>query len=366
MSSNPPATPHVPGNNDVVITSDAWSQIMSHAPQTAERRERERQLALRRQQAVEELLEQGRYPTMPLRFVKRMAPPVPGMEITDTFTRYDGALVVTWRDEARTRMITIETESDSIPGITESSFPEYVSYIVPMPGGNWLGTQARVDRPRTDEVPVTAWVLSPQGEVVASGCVGDASLRPVVSASGQIWVTYFDERPFRPGDGAGNYTDDVPEDSAFGRYTAGDTGMTVFDSNLEVIDRHDGTYLVEVYATHTDGNRFWYVGYPSWVIDSHGPDGQRPPIPDPDHKGVTLIASGDRIARFSGAGEHRDSLFVRQPDGSETISIVTFPDGRPLNRGQLTTWGRYLHFFDGPDWYVVTVFGDEHSHGDQS
>lgn len=228
-----------------------------------------------------------------------------------------------------------------------------------MPGGNWLGTQARVDLPRADEVPVTAWVLSPHGQVVASGCVGDASLRPVVSASGQIWVTYFDERPFRPGDGAGNYTDDVPEDSAFGRYTAGDTGMTVFDSSLEVIDRHEGTDIVEVYVTHTDGNRFWYVSYPNWVIDRHGPDGQQPPIPDPDHKGAVLVASGDRIARFGGGGPHRDSLFVRHPDGTDTISIVTFPDGRPLTRGAIATWGPYLHYFDGPDWYVVKVFGDE-------
>ncbi|NMM91310.1 hypothetical protein B2J88_44610 [Rhodococcus sp. SRB_17] len=365
----------------MAITPDAWSQIMSHAPQTEERRKREQEIAIRRQRGVEELLHEGRYPTTPLRFVKRIEPPSPGMEIDDTFTRYDGAIVVTWRNKAGDRAITVETEADSLPSIPESSFPGYVDYIVPMPGGNWLGTQARVKDPHDCEVPVTAWVLSPHGEIVASGCFGDASLRPVVGTSGQIWVPYFDEKPFRERDGAWYKTDDdrwefyivsavglddVAENSAYGHYTAGYTGMTVYNTNLEVIDRHEGTDIVEVYATHTDGNRFWYVGYPNWVIDSYGPDGQRPPVPATSHKGATLIASGNQIARFGGAGPHRDSLFVRQPDGSEAISIVTFPDGRPLEQGGIATWGPYLHYFDGPDWYVVTVFGDEHRRRNRS
>lgn len=219
----------------------------------------------------------------------------------------------------------------------------------------------------------TAWIISPTGEILASGCLGDAARLPVVGRGGQIWVTYFDEAPSRGSDGAwrrvesGEFefiegsvvaVDEVRENSGYGRYTAGYTGMTVFDSSLRPVARHpmDGTSIVDVYATHTDGDCFWYVSYPKWVVDSYRPDGQGPPIADPSHKGAPLIASGDRLARFSGSGRHRDSLFVRLPDGGEEVSIVTFPDGSPLRRGAVTTWGPYLHYFDDLDWYMLDVF----------
>src|SRR5687768_4214588 len=86
MSNTTPAMPDLPRPEDVVITSDAWAQIMSHAPMTEERRARDRQSAAQQQRGVEDLLREGSYPTTPLRFVKRIAPPSPGMEIVDTFT----------------------------------------------------------------------------------------------------------------------------------------------------------------------------------------------------------------------------------------------------------------------------------------
>lgn len=123
MSDQHPKMPKLPKPGEVVITQDSWAQIASHLPMTAERRAQEDRIAAERQQGVEDLLCESEYPTNRLRSVRRLVPPSASMAMRDVYARYDGAMVVRWRGDDGTEALTIETESDSLPGIDESCFP---------------------------------------------------------------------------------------------------------------------------------------------------------------------------------------------------------------------------------------------------
>jgi hypothetical protein len=376
-----------PDPSDVVITSDAWAQIMSHMPQTEERRKRNAEAAKRRELGVAELLATG-IPTRRLEFVRRIEPPAPNMDIYSLATTFNGFLMPTWIDHENGRLETIETPTERTATVSDDIMPEPVSYLLPLPGDKWLGVIARSDFIDDDNIGLGgmrlsrtdgsesrlkdgAWVVDASGNILASGNFGDALLRPVVGSNGEIWVTYFDEHPGRSSDGAWSRTENgdydmipdsvipvesVDEYSDYGKYTAGYTGMTVYDVDLKVVGRHEGTDICEVYYSHTDGTRFWYVSYPEWVIDCWGSGGQEFAIWPDGLKGSPIIACDKGLARFSGEGGHRDSLFFHRPDGTLCEEVVVMPDGNQLRQGQIATWGRYLHFLDGLDWYRLAVF----------
>lgn len=354
------------------ISADAWVQISSHLPQTPARQAREAKITAARQQRVERLLATGP-PTRRLRHIRTLSAPFDGARLAQFGAEHDGTLGVWWSDADGDRdLYTVESETERVAQVTISSFPGAVDHVVGLPGRRWLGSVARVDWTDEGNVPDTAWIIDDAGRVTAAGCLGDAHLRPVVTRDGRIFVTYFDEHPWRASDGAwkpdadGAWTlipgsvlplESVQEYSDHGRYTAGYTGMTIFDDRLHVVARHTSpTDVLEVYASHTDGARFWYVSYPEWYIDTWGPDGQENRLSSKDFKGAPLLASGEHMARFGGPGAHRDTLYTVFPDGRIGREIVTFPDGTALRRGRVTTWGSQLHYVDGHAWSALDVF----------
>lgn len=360
------------GFNANVTGADAWAQIGSHLPTTPARRTRGEQIAAERQRQVEQLIASG-VPTRSLRPVRTLSPPFDGARLAAIGAEHDGTLGVWWTDPHGDRdLYTVESETERVAQVAISSFPGAIDHVVGLPGRRWLGSAARVDWTDAGTVPDTAWIIDDAAHVLASGCLGDAHLRPVVTPDARIFVTYFDEHPWRASDGAwsrdaeGDWTlipgsivplESVREYSDHGRFTAGYTGMTIFDDRLRVLDRHcSPTDVLEVYASHTDGQRFWYVSYPEWYIDEWGPEGQENRLPPTDFKGAPLIAYGERIARFSGPGENRDSLYTALADGTTVRDVVTFADGTALHRGDVTTWGRFLHYLDGLAWYTLDVF----------
>lgn len=353
-------------------SSDAWAQIASHLARTPERAVRAEQIADERQVQVEQLIASG-VPTRPLRRVRTLSPPFGGATLVEVGTQYDGALGLWWSDPNGERdVFTVEAEASRVAAVNVSPFPGPVDYIATLPGQRWLGSAARADWLGDDTVVDTAWVIDAGGSIQARGCLGDAHLRPVVTPDARIFVTYFDEHPDRGCDGAWVRDNDggwvavpnsarplafIDEYSAEGRYSAGYSGMTVFNDQLRVIGRHvSPTPVCEVYAFHTDGERFWYVSYPDWVIDSWGPHGQGKPQASGEFKGMPLIAHGGRIARFGGDGQDRDSLYTQDDDHQMRREVVTYPDGTALRRGIVTTWGHQMHYVDGLNWYVLDVF----------
>ena len=364
-------SPHI---REAVITPDGWSQIMAHMADSPERRQRRREAAVRNQESVERYFSEV-VPTRRLEFVKTLEPPISDAEPVMYTNSYDGSLVTRWLRDDGSAVDTIDTPKARTATVFEDILPCPVNYFVPLPGERWLGTRARDQWDYKHKLLDTAWVVDEQGNVLASSNLGDASLCPVVGKDGQIWVTYFDEAPqrgkgptYRRAEndewvlipGSAIPLESVGEYSDRGKHTAGYTGMTVFDEDLKVVDRHSsGTYICEVYWTHTDGERFWYLSYPTWAIDVWGPDGQEAPIPASVFKKGPFVACSEGVARFSAPGEHRDSLYTPQLDGTIREEMVVFPDGTPLRQGIVSSWGRYLHYFDGLDWYRLLVFPKE-------
>lgn len=363
---------NLPPARDIHIGNDAWGQISSHLAVTPARMAREDQIAAEQQRQVGQLIASGAA-TRPLRRVRTLSPPFKDAILRTVHTEYDGTLGVWWSEQrGENEIYTRESETGPVAELNPQVFPNEASYVVALPGGRWLGSGARVDWPEDQPLSDGAWIIDGTGGIVATGCLGDAHLRPVVTLDGRILVSYFDEHPDRGCDGAwtrnakGEWemipdsvrpVESVDEYSDFGRYTAGYTGMTVFDDQLRVMGRHSSpTDICEVYAWHTDGERFWYVSYPEWQVDVWDPDGQGKRIPSGELKGAPLICYGDGIARFSGPGEDRDTLYTITADNNVIREVVTFPDGTALRQGDIATWGRQLHYLNGAEWFVLDVF----------
>lgn len=343
--------------NDIYISPDALTQIMSHMAPTDERRRQEEQIAKERQRSVERLIASGA-PTVPLTFAKTLTPPRAKARLMRISTAYNGDLVAQWfvpnTNDSGTCTVESLQESRHMP---YSVFPEDVDYVVPMPKHQWLGVCSRSSWDEDDHLRDAAWRIDDDGNVLARGNMGDALLCPTIGKDGTIWATYFDEMPDR-------WDSDDDELSDDGRYTAGYTGMTVFNDQLHVVSRHHTPTLIgEVYWSHTDGNDFWYLSYSDWMIDHWTPHGWEQPIPANQLGGSPFIAYHNRLARFSGPGEDRDTLYYVPSDPHEPVQtwrkvVVTFPDGTPLQRGHITTWGNMLYYVHGYDWYTLKVFND--------
>lgn len=378
----------------VGVSADAWGHMVSHMAPSEERRAREEAAARRAQPAVEEKLA-GDALRLPLTAVRSLLPPRNGDELHEVFTRYDGELCAVWQG-SESQLLTVEYIDGQEVLLDLACLADYaIDYILPLPDGCFLGVAARVDLEPAPAakaghspdftagvVDDNAWVVDAAGRLLRAGSLGDALLRPVVSRGGLVWVTYFDEAPDRGCLGAHRRNDDgawvaipgsfVPEElvdecSDYGRYTAGYTRMTVFSSDLQVLGRHLGSDIREVCATHTDGESFWFVGYPDWNVEQwRAASPVRSRIVS-GRGGAPLLTDGERLARFSGAGSERDSLFMAQPDdwygeegvGHEVEWIVTMPDGSALRGGFVRTYGGVLHYLDGLDWYWLRPFEGE-------
>lgn len=328
----------VPNLARITISPDAMAQIATHFPQTPERIAKEQRIAAARHRLAGQVLAQGRYPSAPLTAVRTLMPPTPDAEIVGLGTSFDGRLIVDWISPDHQHAVTVESPTGTDTAIDFATLPDGSDYAAPLPDGNWLAVAARTERGDDGDPRDNAWIVAPGGEVLTSALVGDALLRPVVGTNGTIWISYFDE---------------------------GDAEMNVFDSSLRQIGTHSipDSYVCEVYADHTDGETYWYVSYPDWEAFTWSAEGQGETIAPSHHKGAPIIAAAGKVARFGGADELRDALFLQRPDGGETIVLVTFPDGSVLNRGSIATYGPYLHYLDGLDWYRVNVFGDHHADG---
>ncbi|MBT1167300.1 hypothetical protein [Bifidobacterium simiarum] len=342
---------------DIEFSADALTQIMSHMASTNASRRREERIARERQRSVERLIDNGA-PTIPLTFVKTLTPPYAGASPMGISASHNGDLVVLWRDPNTIHSAICAVESlHTSRYMPYSAFPADVDYVVPMPNHQWLGVCARSSWDDEGRLLDAAWRIDDDGKVLAHGNMGDALLCPVVGKDGTIWATYFDEMPWREDSDDDEYSDE-------GRYTAGYTGMTVFDDQFHVVGRHHtSTAITEVYWSHTDGNDFWYLSYPDWNIDHWTSRGWKQPIPADQLDSSPFIAYRDRLARFSGPGEDRDTLYYDPVDPSEPLQawdkvVVTLPDGSPLRRGRVITWGNMLYYLYGHDWYLLTVFND--------
>ncbi|BDR55739.1 hypothetical protein [Xylocopilactobacillus apis] len=235
--------------------------------------------------------------TESLVFVRTLEAPAQGSSIAEAHTAYDGRLVLIWQNaEGARTQCQVYKKNGSCESISFSAFPGHVSFVMPMPGNRWLGCKARTWYEEGKPLADSAWIVSEQGKVLSSGNMGDALSCPTVAQDETIWAPYFDEHP-------GRDEGPVDESSDYGKYTAGDSGMTVFDDHLKVLGRHNSpTYVMDVYYSHHDGYRYWYLSYPDWIIDNWSASGQGEPMAADDElelRGAPFLMYKNRLARLS-------------------------------------------------------------------
>ncbi|BDR52918.1 hypothetical protein KIM372_08250 [Bombiscardovia nodaiensis] len=316
--------------------------------------------------------------TETLNLVCTLQEPYKDAEITQISSAYDGRLVVLWRDsKGEQEECRVYEKSGDYQSMSFSAFPGPVDYVVPMPKNRWLGCVCRVPYEDGKPLPDGAWIISDRGQVLSTSNMGKALLCPVVAQDGTIWAPYWDEYEWR---------DDrvVDEESDYGKYTAGCTGMTVFDDHLKVIGRHDSpTFALEIYASHHDGRTFWYLSYGEWVIDSWGPKGQGQPMPANDDLqlvGAPFLIYKDRLARLGNIA--RDYERNRKPEGYVSLyryppsdnpatptkvniedirqTVLVYPDMRPVSMDDfISSWGNKFYLVDhSQHWYELEAFPD--------
>lgn len=127
-----------------------------------------------------------------------------------------------------------------------------------LPDGELLVVGARAAR-RGGDPQHNAVVFGSDGRIARSACLGDGINRVVTTASGQIWVGYFDEGVFGNfgwGDGGASTPIGAP-------------GWNRFANDLQLAWSHpdpEEGEIVDCYAMTTSGERCYVCPYTDWPI----------------------------------------------------------------------------------------------------
>lgn len=164
-----------------------------------------------------------------------------------------------------------------------------------LPGGETLVVGARAAR-RGGDPQHNAVVYGAAGEVVRSACLGDGISQVATTASGRIWVGYFDEGVF------GNFGW-----GGVGAEPIGAAGWNGFDASLERVWTHpdpEEGEIADCYALTTSGEDCLVCPYTDWPI---------------------LRARGGRLQRWRGSVSGASELLVM---GHELALVGGYQDER--------------------------------------
>jgi hypothetical protein len=224
-----------------------------------------------------------------------------------------------------------------------------------LPGDRILVVAARC-RWRPSGPDRNAIVYDGHGQVVAAQTLGDGIARVLTTASGQVWVGYFDEGVY------GNYGwGDAGAPAPVGR-----RGLVRFSADLQPewhypshMD-HPWGAISDCYALNVDGDIVrvcYYMDFPVVRIDADELTGWHNTVAG----GVrALIASGPNVGLYGGYGPDRDRLVVAAT-GDRTLHKLAeyrlvLPDGSPMpNSVRVVGRGPDLHLFVERDWYRVAL-----------
>ncbi|WP_143228171.1 hypothetical protein [Actinomadura meyerae] len=238
---------------------------------------------------------------------------------------------------------------------TIRDFPLAHPTVQPLPDGRILAVGARA-RWREAGPDRNAIVYSAEGTALAAETFGDGIEHVFTTATGHIWVGYFDEGVF------GNYGSGGAE----GPGPIGSSGIVRFSPDLK-IDWHFPSgmndpwgMIIDCYALNVGADAVWTCYYTDFPI-VRVQDGTVTGWHNNDAVARALIAEGSRVALYGGYSADHGRLVAGQlSDGrwQDTREYrVVLPDGRKLpDDVHVIGRGPDLHFLtSGGDWYRLDL-----------
>lgn len=219
-------------------------------------------------------------------------------------------------------------------------------HVQPLPEGRILVVGSRC-RWRPEGADRNAIIVDPDGTVTRRGALGDGIEHVLATASGKIWVGYFDEGVY------GNFGWGGP-----GPAPIGATGIVRFTEILHPewhFPTDDLDPIDDCYALNVAGETAWssyYSGFPVVRIENTVRS-----WPGSGSAANALITDGTRCALVGGYREHHGRMLVGDLDeGHFKPYRLTLPDDRPLpDRARIVGRGADLHVFIDSAWYRLNL-----------
>ena len=280
-------------------------------------------------------------PSVPLRQHGRLLPPrdAGSPELGAVGIGPAGDAAAAWCDPAeRDRfLVTLYGTSGGRPTTGfDAVFEGWPDFVQPLPGGRSLLVSGRA---RGDEA--NAGTYGPAGEPEAGGHVGDAVAHVLATASGEVWVGYFDEAAAL-GEGLGGH------------------GLVRFSPELEPVWRYPQAellpYIIDCYALNVDGERVAICAYDEWRLVTVEGDAATDRGEVPHDGAYGLLVAGDRAALIGGYGPEYDLVTPLRigPDGTVRdgpASRLVLAGGDELAGYQVVCRGADLHVLIRGEWY---------------
>jgi hypothetical protein len=231
----------------------------------------------------------------------------------------------TWHVPGRRRVI----------GAVEIETELRVNFVQPLPEGRLLLVAARA---RAGQVNAEVW--TGDGDLEVRGCLGDAVEDVLTTASGKVWVSYFDEAAGGSG----------PEGH----------GIARFNPDLTVdwlYPRSSGLpFILDCYSLNVAGEIAYFCPYTEFHILSVTGDQVTDWGPSPYRYAHSLLRHGPDLALIRGFGPEYDVVTMLRisPDDAPQMGAqcrLVLPDGMETLGLRYTARGGELHAFGRSIWY---------------
>ncbi|MGH3664432.1 MAG: hypothetical protein ACRDT8_06885 [Micromonosporaceae bacterium] len=251
----------------------------------------------------------------------------------------DGTAYVVWPSlrPSNAKSATVHPSADGASEAVRLETELRPSFVQPLGQGRILLAAARTRGEPNAEV----WTFA--GELVTRGQLGDAIEHCLTTASGKLWVGYFDEA--LSGEG--------PQSHGLARFTA-DFGVDWLYPFQELPP------IVDCYALNVDGETAHCYAYTDFHIVSISDADAADHGPAPKRSASRLLVAGDRAVLIGGSRAEYDLVTPLRID-TDGIHLdgqqrrLVLPDGLEAQRLRYVCRGADLHAFAGATWYRISL-----------
>lgn len=214
------------------------------------------------------------------------------------------------------------------------------------PDGSVLLVSSRC-RYSADGPELNASVYSPKGKLASQFCLGDGINHVLVTASGEIWVGYFDEGVF------GNFGWKEPM-GAFGLNCFDATGKMLW--SYEPPDGFDS--IADCYAMTLAGEDLWACYYTDFPVTRVDKSKKVTCWRNDSCVAEVLATNGRSVLLYGGYGDNRHDCFLSTLDESGSIGEPVKQElllAEGLDHASIYAHGANLHAIVDSRWYTLSI-----------